>query len=150
MSDKPAYLETWRFYSYEGPRNAPGPTKHFHGASVCTTLAGETNDQEHECIATAFSAHADFEAGEKQASERAALAASAPAMARALLAVEFSITGMYRGICPACGPGRSHSSDGLRHTPSCALDQALIAAGFPDQASRDEARRNIVAGVAKR
>lgn len=64
---------------------------------------------------------------------RARLAAAAPAMVRALLSVELDGDGML-----ACCRGRY-----TEHAYDCDLDTVLSAAGFPDQASRDEARQMI-------
>lgn len=67
------------------------------------------------------------------------IAAAAPALVRALLQSELAFdvdqSESTRHFCPACdetAPG---------HYAGCPLDAALTAAGFPDQASRDDARR---------
>jgi hypothetical protein len=78
---------------------------------------------------------------------RAQLAAAAPAMVRALLAAEYTVPGLYRPLCGACAFGRLMSDADPRHTPTCPVDQALTAAGFPDQASRDAARRHLLSGA---
>jgi hypothetical protein len=66
---------------------------------------------------------------------RAELAAAAPTMVRALLRHEIDRDGMY-----TCCFGRETPDD---HAYDCDVDAALTAAGFPDAASRDEARRKI-------
>lgn len=63
---------------------------------------------------------------------------AAPQMVRALLLSEWS--GTPHTMCPCCH--RWFSAPGeLRHNDGCSFDAALTAAGFSDQASRDEARR---------
>lgn len=76
------------------------------------------------------------------------LAAAAPALVRALLAVEWAeyeysvddgdgyMDSITREQCPACGDRQVHEA-------TCSLDAALKAAGLPDQASRDAARTEI-------
>lgn len=63
-------------------------------------------------------------------------------LVRALLAVEWVPMTMlaYPSIraCAKCTEMR-----GLGHKPTCSTDAALTAAGFPDQASRDEARKRM-------
>jgi hypothetical protein len=81
---------------------------------------------------------------------RGNLAAAAPALVRALLAVEWGgyDRDMSTGACPDCPaldspePNKKHDA-GWRHGAGCLVDNALTAAGFPDQASRDEARKRI-------
>lgn len=86
--------------------------------------------------------------------ERAKLAAAAPELVRALLAVEWG--GVQIGQvhhCPACGGAERHCYDfdgclmreDVDSTPGCPLDAALTAAGFPTQESRDEARELLAA-----
>lgn len=77
--------------------------------------------------------------------QRAKLAAAAPQLVRALLAVEWG--GMEPGMdgggeacCPDCG-NFHFVAGGPTHRDWCSVDAALTAAGFPDQASRDEARK---------
>lgn len=80
---------------------------------------------------------------------RARLAASAPQLVRALLAVElqgkdvdFDTFGgaSVDSCCPSCGWDNFCQT---RHAPECILDAALTAAGLPDQASRDAARAEL-------
>jgi hypothetical protein len=77
---------------------------------------------------------------------RAELAAAAPAMVRALLKTEWRhlVGGKF---CDACS-WRPSPGDSVfdRHSSGCAVDEALTAAGFPDQASRDAARRHLLSG----
>lgn len=90
---------------------------------------------------------------DKSHAPRARLAAAAPALVRALLNAEwdgdrFAET-PFGDKCPECGgvprevlpSGRLDPT--LRHHPNCDIDAALTAAGLPDQASRDEARRGM-------
>ena len=89
--------------------------------------------------------------------ERTRLAAAAPSLVWALLAVEFG--GYLRGFTkdPGAGDGPCCSicsaRPGERHCSAvelrCEVDEALVAAGLPDQASRDEARAAIAARVAR-
>lgn len=79
-------------------------------------------------------------------SDRAQLAAAAPDMCRALLAVEWN--GMAYGntaCCPACGNIWEGEGSQPRetHAEACKLDAALTKADLPDQASRDAARKEI-------
>ena len=77
--------------------------------------------------------------------ERIRMCAAAPALVRALLAVE------WRGVqvgnvhhCPGCRGAERHGRDYDGENigdGACQLDAALTLAGFPTQASRDEARR---------
>src|ERR1017187_1128579 len=83
--------------------------------------------------------------------ERTRLAAAAPSLVWALRAVEFGgyLRGFTKGpgagdgpCCSICGapPGERHcSAVELRSE----VDEALVAAGLPDQASRDEARLQL-------
>jgi len=90
----------------------------------------------------------DFETTGRWTSDAARLCASAPALVRALLAVEWTgDEGDWGPCCGLCGelkPGPPNGEQtwptGL-HLTTCDLDAALTAAGFTDQASRDEARR---------
>lgn len=82
----------------------------------------DAHDHGRECHVTALSACAG--------NERAALAAAAPALVRALLIGEWG--GWVP--CPVCNRNGPHRDD-------CELDHALKTAGFPDQASRDAARK---------
>ena len=72
---------------------------------------------------------------------RARLAAAAPALVRALLEAE--VSGVRFPQCPVCFFHRGEGPKGVAHAPVCSLDAALAAAGLPDQASRNEARREI-------
>jgi hypothetical protein len=80
--------------------------------------------------------------------EQAKLAAAAPALLRALLAVEW---GGWNGEaydpcgdhCPACGGRGPAAPVQHRHDGTCDLDAALTLAGLADQASRDAARAAI-------
>ena len=66
------------------------------------------------------------------------------ALVRALLAVEWTqLDDGYDG-CADCRRSKDGYST-VDHDNPCALDAALTAAGLPDQASRDEARRQIEA-----
>lgn len=80
----------------------------------------------------------------------AKFAAAATDMCRALLAVEWGdMGGDFAPCCPKChGPEPLDGPDeGLHsifgHSRDCALDAALTKAGLPDQASRDEARKEL-------
>lgn len=59
----------------------------------------------------------------------------------ALLAIEWSVNALDPS-CPMCG---SRKADGRRHVTCqggpCGLDVALTASGYPDQQTRDAARR---------
>ena len=80
----------------------------------------------------------------REGAPRARLAAAAPALVRALLAVEWTqLDDGYDG-CADCRRSKDGYST-VDHDNPCALDAALTAAGLPDQASRDEARRQIEA-----
>ena len=94
----------------------------------------------------------------REGAPRARLAAAAPALVRALLAVEWACLETDEGsiaACAECGsPGAEsaprHVVDGQerywRHVPhrdGCIVDAALTQVGLPDQASRDEAREAI-------
>ena len=88
--------------------------------------------------------------GELADAEEAIIAAARavpgpPLAVRALLSVELSMAGMYRGLCPECRYG-NHDSVAM-HREGCAIDVALTAAGFPDAASRDAARERMRAGA---
>lgn len=78
--------------------------------------------------------------------ERAKLAAAAPDMCRALLAVEWKgqpspRDGMSR--CPCCrGRRRVGKLDFFGHE-DCWIDVALTKAGLPDQESRNAARKEL-------
>lgn len=84
------------------------------------------------------------------------LVVAVPQLVRALLAVEWGgpfvdsspqnfapIGNVVRKTVACSGCGGNHL-DG--HTTGCPLDAALTAAGFPDQASRDGARRMLATG----
>jgi hypothetical protein len=77
-----------------------------------------------------------------QSDELTRLLVAAPALVRALLAVEWVPMTMlaYPSImaCAKCTEMRR-----LGHKPTCSTDAALSAAGFPDQASRDAARERM-------
>ena len=78
---------------------------------------------------------------------RAKLAVAAPAMVRALLAVEDQMcTGTVLGedqyAWPCCGAGRVEGPLCL-HAEDCPLDRALTAAGLRTELMRDEARRAL-------
>jgi len=131
MSDKPAYLETWGFWSYEGPHNDPTRKKRDkHGASVCIGDIRSTDEEGHECLATVC---ADTE---ERAQQRARMAAAAPALARALLLAEWGDKNIPR--CPSCD-----APDDSGHEVDCPVDVALKQAGFPDKASREAAMLKI-------
>jgi hypothetical protein len=115
MSNPPAYLETWLV-------NGPGIV---------------TDDSEWLFEGIASDVPPD--------PERLMLAAAAPALVRALLAVEWGHeTDRFAKTCPECA-GRVYRDDWSepRHDACCPLNAALAAAGFPDQASRDVARERI-------
>lgn len=70
------------------------------------------------------------------------------AMAIALLSVEFvpvGDSGEGDGACPACGwsEWRPVGYVGAWHRETCRVDIGLTKAGFPDQASRDAARKKL-------
>ena len=76
--------------------------------------------------------------------DRASLAAAAPALVRALLAVEFSPDDDHHR-CPWCG-GASPDNPGIwhrGHMNSCRFVALMKEVGLPDQASRDVARAEI-------
>jgi len=64
-----------------------------------------------------------------------------PALLRALLLVEWDkvSSSPESPECPLCGRAQADARYG--HQAACILDVALTAAGFPDQVSRDAARR---------
>lgn len=74
--------------------------------------------------------------------ETASLIAAAPAMVRALLAVEWSVgdPGRYP-MCQECAASQAMPGD--LHMDDCAIDSALSAAGFPTQDSRIAARLEL-------
>lgn len=112
MSDKPVWMETW---TSEGEELVFDP------------VPQPTHWEPAHCVA------------------RAALAAAAAQLARALLAVEWNGVQVGRvRHCPSCRGAERHGRDynGVSlDDGKCDLDDALTRAGFPDQASRDEARR---------
>jgi hypothetical protein len=77
--------------------------------------------------------------------DRTQLIAAAPALVRALLACEWAYVEWDEGSCgPQCqGCSSNQPTMYAKHDPCCPVDAALTAAGLPDQASRDEARRCI-------
>lgn len=110
---QPVWLETW---------SADGPNLKFCGPTHDSVRVADIQRLERE-----------FEA---LAPERARLAAAAPAMVRALLVLADTRAEDRRACCasdPGYGP----------HQPDCIADQALKAAGFQDQWSRDAARRRL-------
>ena len=81
------------------------------------------------------------------------------ALLKALLEVEWAGQEPYdppEPACPACNRYRAGYSIGFispdksqdyprgTHEADCIIDAAFIAAGFPDQASRDKARERLV------
>lgn len=83
---------------------------------------------------------------------RARLAASAPQLVRALLAVEWDGGDQNaESVCPDCAAPKypymavsaGYGELPRKHRSGCALDSALTAAGLPDQASRDAARSEL-------
>jgi hypothetical protein len=85
---------------------------------------------------------------EREIRIRAELASAAPAMVRALLKTEWRhlVGGKFCDGCPDNNPTPDTPYEPVfdRHSPGCVIDQALTAAGFPDQASRDAARRHLL------
>jgi hypothetical protein len=71
----------------------------------------------------------------------ARLIAAAPALVRALLAVELTVVRLG-DIGPVSACRWSAHAEAI-HKPGCSVDAALTAAGLPDQASRDEAREEL-------
>ena len=61
---------------------------------------------------------------------------------RALLAVEWVCSPSCDAFCPGCDADNTANLN-PQHRAGCSTDAALTAAGLPDQASRDEARREI-------
>jgi hypothetical protein len=118
VSEKPVYLETW--------------VPHYQWNLRVADDHGYTADMPEVFIP---SPHA----------ERQRLAAAAPSLVRALLIAEWGYVNWDDG---SCGPQCQGCSIELpnfdgKHDALCTVDSALTAAGFPDQASRDEARRRI-------
>lgn len=119
MSDKPVWMETWAAHpACAVVRAEPGVS------GVVAQFGTDDIDRTH-------------------------LAAAAPSLVRALLAVEWKGPQIGRvRHCSACGGAERHdhdyNSDRLGG-PSCSLDAALTAAGFPTQDSRDEARKLMAA-----
>lgn len=139
MSEKPVFLEDWHVVSYEGPCNDPKSIRNDydrqkrHGASVCMGVERKGGDP-HECLATMTAS------SEEHAVARAKLVASAPALVRALLPMEFA--GEDLAGDRECWYCCASESEG-RHNGGCHLDAALTLAGFPDAASRDAARARM-------
>lgn len=75
---------------------------------------------------------------------RTHLAASAPDMCRVLLAVEWTSVEVEMGHlspeCPQCCVVKYRNNE---HHKECTLDASLTKCGLPDQASRDEARKEL-------
>lgn len=131
MSDKPVWMETWR--------EDKGNVWHDDGADGWWEFLEQPDDD------TQAEPH----------DTRAKLAAAAPALVRALLAVEWrgqpfrsEFSGgpdadgnnAYHGVarvdrCPQCTGNR------WKHGPDCPLDAALTAAGFDTAEKRDAARK---------
>ncbi len=59
---------------------------------------------------------------------------------KALLHIEWHRNGGGTLTCVGCG---SWTFNATHSNPSCLIDKALKAAGYPDQPSRDAARREI-------
>lgn len=80
---------------------------------------------------------------------RATIAAAAPALVRALLLAEVGVHTVAVGDengegdpeCGVCSEAAAWGRQPDPHANGCALDAALTAAGFPDRASRDAARK---------
>jgi hypothetical protein len=132
-AERPVYLETW--------------VPHHQGNLRVADEQGRTGGQPevvmHDyMIGTSFTAIV----------ERQRLAAAAPALVRALLGAEWATNSdaEYTPRCPDCGVmvslgaeyEYSPTTPGV-HLEGCIVEVALTAAGFPDQASRDEARKKI-------
>lgn len=122
VSDKPVWMEEFEF--------APGRLPMIM-----------VNDDEGSMYALRSGAHArenHLRHAEEMLPARARLMASAPALVRALLLVEWNGCDpvMSESTCPECCAGDMHESD-------CILDAALQRAGFEDQPSRDAAREMI-------
>lgn len=70
-----------------------------------------------------------------------ALCKAAPLMVKALLAVEADAHGFEQGWgCQVCADGDIGDSG---HVAGCLVDESLTAAGLPDRASRDAARKAL-------
>lgn len=98
-----------------------------------------TGSSEKDCVRLPGGFIIAFDADtDELAAERARLAAAAPALARALLGMEWAAMDRdQEHVCAECW-GLEH-----KHEDGCAVDAALTSAGFPDQVSRDDARRMI-------
>lgn len=106
------WLETWRSTLYADIHYLNEP----RGISECVPGAGSGESE-----------RASF-------ADRATLAAAAPEMCRALLAVEWA-SGMW--CCPMCKMRSDHGHH------DCSLDATLTKAGLPGHASRDAARKEM-------
>lgn len=92
--------------------------------------------------------HADGNT-DAEAATRAQLIAAAPALVRALLAVEWTEQVREGGACwrecPGCrSDKRQLTKDGRGHAADCPIDAALTAADLPTQKERDEARAEMM------
>ena len=80
---------------------------------------------------------------------RSDLVRAAPAMVRMLLRYELvsvqDKNGYLPDVCPECDIGSGKAATAV-HCKRCPLDALLTLLGFPDQDSRDEARRKIREG----
>lgn len=77
--------------------------------------------------------------------DRARLAAAAPELVRALLAVEWrGWSTVDMACCPSC-EALKHVAVARKHAPACTLDTALTKAGLATQAERDAARAQLAA-----
>jgi hypothetical protein len=65
-----------------------------------------------------------------------------PLMVRTLLQVEWIDVDQGEG-CPGCSRLRATPESDDPHEPGCCVDEALKAAGYPDAASRDKARKDL-------
>lgn len=131
MSERPVWLETWL--------KRPGLARVQDNTDIAIDVEGDG--------ATALMACGEH--GKQE--DRAALAAAAPLLVRALLGVEW--IRVERSVCVRCASAarRCPSCDNCPscalaltghelHAPGCHIDGALTQAGFPDDASRGAAR----------
>jgi hypothetical protein len=68
--------------------------------------------------------------------DRLRLALAAPKLVRALLAVEWCLSGLDVNCCHACAAYRNEGT----HSPGCSVDAALTAAGLETREARAAAR----------
>jgi hypothetical protein len=123
MSDKPCWLEDWEYL----PAQAGTPQ-----GAIARTLG-----KNHASIL--------FEPTGDELLEEGRLAVAAPALVRALLLAEWAVVEWDEGsVGPQC-QGCGFQSSIAKHDAGCVVDAALTIAGFPDQTSRDAARKAMEA-----